>query len=233
MAKYRIKAPKAQIWRKHEICEFGISPGHLSHEGDKLESLLDWGQKNFSKCIINLSDSLYRHNYQAAGLHEIPAYKASLEAGEKWIFQNKKILDNYKNFIEKLFRWDRWIYHADYSKIKSDIDDYYKNNAAFRESIQEDIKDFLDRKIRQGAEIDLNNASIYFKNYLLEEASCYVIIGRSYNPARIYPGKDLKTFEHLRLGETPTHLMGMEKIPHIEVSVNRKPGAFKDEQAVA
>lgn len=234
MSKYTINASGNDAsWRDKAISEFGISPGHACHEGDKLESLLSWASTRFEASVLNLSDTLYRYNLRADGQNDVTAYKESLRLGEAWLFRNRSVLESYKSHIKSIHRWDYWLHHDGYADLHDELRAYLPNDEGLCRALQQDVERFIDRKMRQGALHDEDVTRTNCEEFLIEEAVCYILIGRTYEPARVYPAKDIDFFQYLRLPHIPETLRGFEKNLHTRVILNRKPSQFSEQEQVA
>lgn len=231
MINYKIRVPGG-VHKTLSRGELGISPGHPSEEGEKLHSLLGWMCGHFEECYITLSDSLYRFNFRMNGQNDVKAYLNSLAMGERWLFRNKKVLDEYKGRITAINRWNEWIYHPDFETTLHDITQYYAENTSFNTAVNNDIQEFIKRKLGQGAEMDIAAATRYSLKYMLEEAACYILIGRTYRAARVYPSTDMESFAHLRQDCIPDPIKGLELAPHVRVILNSKTGTVEEEENV-
>ncbi|PJB71025.1 MAG: hypothetical protein CO093_06185 [Alphaproteobacteria bacterium CG_4_9_14_3_um_filter_47_13] len=223
MIKYRI-TPKGRDrhWQEYQICELGISPGNIAHEGDKFISILDWASRNFEKTIITLSDTLYRFNFQADGMDATQAYEESVRMGKQWLFRNRLVLERYSSSIQQINHWDEWRGHKDYDVLYGEIIKYYQNDNGFRLSLAKDIEKYMQRKEKH--EIMGNSIAVQenCRLFLLEEIVCYLLIGHLYVAAHVYPAADMDCFQYMRLEKTPENLKGFEKITHVRIALNRK-----------
>jgi len=232
MSKYRIKGHgKNPLWREKKICELGISPGNDVHDGDKLFSTMEWASRHFEEIVITLSDTLYRHNFKAEGLTDILAYKEGLHVGEKWLFKNRAILEQFKPSIKNIDRWDKWLLHPDFTQIYNDLLLYDESDEGFKASIGSDIENYINRKDRNDGHIQEDILRENCRLFLLEEIAAYILIGRTYNSAHIYPAHDMTTTKYMRLEKTPDNLKGIEKIAHVRITLNRRSSAHATEEA--
>lgn len=222
MSLYRIKATcPNHMWKHIATCEIGISPGNPAHEGEKLASILEWAQQKFPQSILTLSDTMYRHNFMAMGMHEQEAKEAGQKLGDDWLSRNNKIFTQYQDKI-RIYRWSEWQQHGAFDHIYDDLMLYISSSEPLRQALNTDIQTFIARKTRQGQDIDLAKARMHSFNLITEEIACYILIGRHYKLARAYPSHDMESFAFLRRPETPAQLKGFENIIHVELTLNRR-----------
>lgn len=154
------------------------------------------------------------------------SYTKSLELGDKWLASNMSIIRQYKDFVYKVFRWDECINQPAFSTTYDLLQLYYQDDNGFKEAIDKDVKVFTKRQMKNNSELDIKLLQDNSRNFLIEEAAYYILTGRKYSPARLYPAEDNNTFQYLRLDKTPFELKGFENSPHVRVVLNRKPSMF-------
>lgn len=219
---YKIKATCPDpLWKNMPACEIGISPGNPAHQGDKLASILDWSRQKFPFSILNLSDTMYRHNFRAIGANEQEALTLSKKLGDDWLSQNNEILAQHKDHI-RVYRWAEWQQQAAFNQVYDDLMAYIASSDPLRQALDADIQTFIARKVRQGQQLDSVKARLHSFNLITEEIACYILIGRSFRLARAYPSEDMESFAYMRRPETPETLKGFENIIHVELTLNRR-----------
>lgn len=227
MSLYRIKATCKDLdWRTMPVCEIGISPGNLCHEGEKLESILDWAAERFDHTLLTLSDTMYRHNFMAQNMSPASALSAAEKLGTDWLMRNHSILETYQRKMT-LKRWDEWLLHPDFDKVHSHLMIYISECEPLRQALNLDIQSFMARKVRQGQNADLAKMRYHSFNLITEEIACYILMGRLGYYARAYPSHDMKSFSFMRRPDTPEALKGFENIAHVELTLNRRSPALK------
>ena len=216
-------------WRQASIAEIGIKIDNSKYEGEKFASLLDWAASRFETVLITLSDTLYRHNYEAEGHAKDVAVNMARTYGDFWLARNKAAIRKYSGKADIIVqRWDDWKSHPQFPEVLKDLQSLYRHDEGFYKSVRADIDGFLSR---YGKKITPENKFLYNRksyDYVLEEAAVYILIGREIGSARLYPGTDLQSFQYMRQPDTPAHLKGLENCPHVRLSFHRKP-AFSAE----
>lgn len=231
MPEYKIKVRKSLGWKSAEKGLISISQGQECHEGDKLDALLAWGIAEHAHCILNISDTLHRHNLIRQGAAPKEALRESQRLGDEWMLRNGETLQKYNSGFYRIHRWNDWLYHGDFSNLNHRVRDFYEYNDAFRAAAQADVNDFIGRKEPEDG-VGPDRAFESSLDYLLEETAAYIIMSRMYRANRIYPGKPLRTFEHLRITpDIPLQLRGMEMSLCVHVTFKRTRDGETDRQA--
>lgn len=183
--------------------------------GHYLVGILSWVNKRFKNCIVNLGDTLHRHNLRYSSPSEEHAYMTAHEMGEKWISENKKSLD-ILNIPYTLIRSHDWISSPSFLPIHEELWSFYYKDIYFRNSVQEDIEGFIARKS------DLPSSAVQSMSlsYLIEEAAADILLGQQQGATHLYPGKWHNCYFHLmqRTNELPLILRGLEKCAFKRIS---------------
>lgn len=225
MSKYAVKVKQSPGWDRNPVGMVSISQNQASHEGAKLDALLEWGIGNHTDCILNISDTLHRHNLVRAGMAPEQALAAARALGDEWMERNAAILARHKDRFSCIHRWNDWLFHADFAAVHDAVQDYFESVPAFREAALTDIQSFIGRKRNRGEDQEYDDLYRSSHAYLLEETAAYIIMSRTYAANRIYPAKPLLTFEYLRQApDLPPVLRGMERAMCVRVLFKRLRG---------
>lgn len=209
-------------WRDCPRCTLNISMGHDYHEGVKLESLLYWANRRFNFVIVNIGDSLHRHNLIRQGLSPEKAHAESLKMGTDWLERNGASIHRYLTRAHKVHRWSDWLFHDNFQKLLSDMKTYYRQDKGFYDAVQSDINRFLQRQ-RNGLSTEaIHEASQKSADYLLEEATVYTLMARTYEANRAYPANDLDTLRYLSQPDIPAQISGLEKSLQIYIKFYKR-----------
>lgn len=211
MAEYKIKVKQSPGWKNYNTCLVSISMGQAYHEGSKLDALLSWAAQNYPVKVLNISDTLHRHNLLRGGASENQAFQQAFALGNDWMRRNEDILKRHLPRFQHIHRWGDWTSHPDFSQIQEAITRFYEQNEMFRAAADIDIQSFVLRKESQGEETSIQQKKQSSFNYLMEEIAAYILMGRRYAANRVYPAKPLETFQYLRHASgIPESLKGME-----------------------
>lgn len=225
MSKYCVKIKQSPGWDKNDTGMISISQGQEAHEGAKLEALLDWGVTNHKFCLLNISDTLHRHNLIRNGMDADSAATAAYRLGNEWMQRNAAALDKYRHRFYRIHRWNDWLHHPEFNIVHDAVQSYFIHNPGFRQAAMADIESFTTRK---GAQAENTSPEARFnstRDYLLEETAAYIIMSRTYAANRAYPAKPLQTFEYLRQTPgLPPLLRGMERAMCVRVLLKRLDG---------
>lgn len=221
---YRISVAGSPGWREKDTCSLEISMGNPKHEGIKLRSLIRWADENFENCLINIGDTLQRHNLRISGLSAEEAHKEARKMGDDWLARNAEHFDELSKPY-RIFRWDHWISDDSFDKLHKDMWLYYNNNEAFRACVEEDAMFFVNKRpdlIEAHGEDALKQQSIAF---LIEEAAGDTILSRQMDIARVYPATQFNTFQYLSRPETPNALAGLGRDVYTRVNYKKRKAA--------
>lgn len=221
---YRITVKAARPeWHQKTACILPISLGHNYHEGEKLESLFYWANKRFDTLIINLGDTLHRHNLMRSGYSAEDAFRQSLQLGEEWLVRNTPLMERQINKPCIMTRWSDWIFNPEYNDLEAAMRQHYEESENFRQALHSDINRFNNRQETDAAtKISDNIVCAKSVDYLLEEATVNILIARQYQPIRAYPADDMNCFQYLSTAELPDAIRGLEKSIRVNVKFKRK-----------
>ncbi len=199
----------------------GISLHSRNHQGEGLDSMVDWAnQQGFKRFRIGLSDTLNRFNY--AQEHNVPlqeAFAMVALTGDKWLEQNRPILDNLTMPYD-VVRWSHWLTnHApEVEENRQIFNCALETDSEFLQSVMADVHAFSLRK-NGHPETDTAKINISIK-YLIEELAVYSVILRELPATTIYPGKQLNCFAYLRDNQ-PEHLpLAISKTGFIRLAIH-------------
>ena len=153
-------------------CLMPISIGQKCHEGDKLSATIELVNRSFKSCVILIDDSVQRHTLNIISpekkLNEL--YEQSIREGDGWLLRNKHIVNSIK-IPFYIIRWDKWLYHENFNLKYEKVDKLYNNNASYRESIDINIQEYVERFKKKGIAFDEKHAFSCCLNYLKEECA--------------------------------------------------------------
>lgn len=200
MSKYKANA-KTPDRCKHKPLRLSVSLNNPGTTHEKLSAALEWADKRFDLGMIVLCDTLNVHNYKlwTNGDRE-EAYQMAYGAGNKWIADNKEILDRYKNKF-RLIRWDSCISATSFAFALQKIRQLLRDNKIFQKAVYEDICKFLHRNAEVVKEFGEDKVRAACIEYLLEELAADAVMYRHYAPVVAYPGKQLKSQYFLSTAE--------------------------------
>jgi tRNA-dependent cyclodipeptide synthase len=220
---YKVAVNKTLDWkdRDYEYCSLDISLGNPKTTGDKFRSLVDWANKRFPCCVINLGDILYRHNLNEFIYDKELAFQRARRIGDDWIEQNREAINNL-SIPHRIERWEIWLDMPDFVKAQESLWDFYYVCKNFRRVLDHDVKLFQERKsLTETGYIPGKQNCL---NYILEELAVYNIKGkRAQKPvARVYPSSNLLSASYLANENVPDELIGFKNEVFIKVDFKRK-----------
>ena len=222
MNKYNVKIKQSPGWDRNPVGMISISHGQENHEGAKLDALLAWGIANHSTCLLNISDTLHRHNLIRAGATPDEAMQNAYRLGNEWMQRNAAVLARHKDRFSRIHRWNDWLHHPEFPGVHAQVLAFYADVTPFRAAADADILDFIGRKRTEADDHEYTRLETASRAYLLEETAAYIIMARTYAANRVYPAKPLRTFEYLRCTpDLPPLLQGMERAMCVRVLLKR------------
>ncbi len=193
------KGIKEKIF-SNESAVLAVSLHNPNLAGDRLKYIIDWinQKENFKRCYVDLSDTLYRHNYMLTDVNiseEDALLKAKMQ-GDKWLDRHKVILDRL-NVPFYIIRWDKWRIRPEYEEILNLYRKNYDTFESFRKCIHDDISKFFSRKGVDGYHV-LPKEIRHCTNYLLEELACHTLMYEEIKAATIYPGSQPSCYKFVK-----------------------------------
>lgn len=190
---YRITLPRNE---RHGFnkARLNISVGQDYHEGEKFLAQTEWVARHFNECVINICDTLQRHNLEASGIHPIQAQKMALINGKGWLERNNNAI----RLLPKptIIHWDKWLSHPEWEQATQTIEGAYHHNPTFKKIADETAESFLKRREFHSNK-ELKIAHDYSLRYILEEAA-FAQISSYQDVADIYPGTFPPIFDYMR-----------------------------------
>ncbi len=214
---FKIKVrPQRSSWSSLETCCLGVSVGSPNHEEKKLIRTLEWISDHFQHCIIDLSDTLQRYNYEFEGMpKEMAAWRARSE-GRQWLLRNIANLSRL-NISFNVVSWDHWLEHPMFQAYREGFEWCYQSDKQFREAVEHDTDKFIRRKGFCKLKDDLKAIRENSKNYLLEELAAHSLLYKDTIAANIYPGRQHECFKVVREGLIKKAPKGLENSTHLRL----------------
>lgn len=207
MQKIRIRHPLG--WTdKPSVC-LSISCGMAYHEGDAFQAAMDSARTSGKQILVDLSDTLQRHNFIAQGCLPERAMEITRRIGDEWLERNAEQLKN-----ATVLRWDRWLTHPDFKSIHSQLVQLDRTCELFSSTITDDIERFVKRQANQTA---LTRQCS--RDFILEEAAGEILLAREFSCSRLYPGKELDTLRILRTLLVPNSPKGLERSSYYRFTI--------------
>ena len=205
---YKAQMRNVPDWRDFSCAILSISVGAPYCEEDKLRAAIDLVNRRFASCVIDLGDSLQRHNMMAAGMCEAEALIVSHRAGDEWLYRNRFAI-NSLTIPRQLVRWDHWRQHPEYAYTRRCVDFAYKANRGFQQAVELDINGFLSRRSANDC-LDRQWFAAHSRDYLLEEAAGNSLLERAFPGVVLYPARELHSLALIRTGAVPEIPAGMQ-----------------------
>lgn len=213
---YKIRARKISSCEDlPSLCRMEISVGQDYHEGEKLKTAIDWAKNKFDRNVILLGDLPQRYNIAFDKDLEInQAASLSIKNGDEWLERNGHLLSGFE-----VYRWDYFLSHSDYSKVRSTVESLFDNHLQFRTSLMGSIDEIWKRKnLPESRKEEFYNIS---QTYLLEETAVFAMAYKMFKGISAYPGSFLELWSCF-LNNAPEGLEGLGNAHCIRLNFNRK-----------
>lgn len=197
---YKIKAKPAASQTRAKVCSLNISMSNENQTGEKLLAIVKWVNENFDHCIINVSDSLQRHNLLSQGFTKEVAYQKAIYLGNVWLAENDKALKTIKTPHE-IRRWDEWLVLKQVQDLQKNLHKMYKELMPFQICVDADAKHWVERQLGTNDNPTILKNGI---NFLIEEFAVHSYMARrefqkgNGKMAQAYPARQLQAEEFLR-----------------------------------
>jgi tRNA-dependent cyclodipeptide synthase len=199
----KIRAKGTPEWNNFDHCVVAVSMGSHNHTGAPLQAIIDFvNQANYQTCEIDLSDTLYRHDFMLEKeMSEEDAHQASLGLGDQWLKTNQVILDSIQ-IPCTIHRWDRWRNDPRFAETHMQFNAAFENQPAFRAAVMSDVHKFFARQQRQERGLSSLAHIRHSINYILEEITCHTLMygDLPQTAATLYPGRELACYALVRAG---------------------------------
>ena len=177
---------------KNSHCLLTISVGQEVHEGEKFIQTIKLVNNAFKECTICIDDVIQRHSMSLVSDKTVEElFDKALEQGDLWLVKNKHCYDRL-TIPYKIFRWNDLLIHPKYNERYLAIQKLYQTDVAYRNSINDTIKEFLQRytrRLESTIKFSYDSAINTCKDYLFEECAALCILAYSHYNFEVYPNK--------------------------------------------
>lgn len=149
--------------------------GRREHEGKRFYATLQLMNASFKSCTLLIVDSLYRHTLKInhPQVEDNVLWKEAITAGISWLKRNQGACQ-LLTIPHQIIHWEECLNHADFSKQYRIISNLYETDILFREAIDQNAKQYLDRYLHRGekaVEFNYQQANACCVDYLKEECA--------------------------------------------------------------
>ena len=183
-----------------KTARLNVSVGQEYHEGNKMDAMCDWLNRNFDKIVINVCDTLQRHNIEASGIEPDRAYRMAKANGDQWLERNKTYIGKIKH--AKIIRWHEWMRDPKWDHSTEMIGDLIHTDQNFCQLLDNVLSDFWEKRAPKNDSLK-NKFFIHSRRYILEETVCSVVASQL-DVVDVYPGTFLPLFDYLKSQGIPT-----------------------------
>ncbi len=201
------KRPYRTDWQSMDTCCLDVSLHNRYQEGLYLASTYEWINSRFKDCLVNLGDTLHRHNLRHRHPCMEQAHNEARKLGDEWLAKNEPCLSMLK-IPYRIMRSDDWLADPDMEAVHEAIWEFYYTDCDFKAVVNRDIETFVARRTDLPASV-VRNASLA---YLLEETAADILLGKRGGVAHLYPGGRHECYGYLAANaeHIPEPLRGLE-----------------------
>lgn len=194
----------------------------MHHQGLALKAIVDWiNQQNFQNGLIDISDTLNRHNHMISGISEIESYEISKREGLKWELQNKDVLAELKMPVQ-IVHWDHWLQDERYPIYLRAFEKALEKDLHLKMGMMSDIERHYQRKYKQTLHERSSSDVALSQKYYLEELAVLTIQFEDFPCAEFYPGKELDCVRAVRSGNVKNVPMGLLNAVHVPMFLHEE-----------
>lgn len=172
--------------RQFETVRLEISVGQEYHEGEKLQTAVDWAKRNFNRAVLIVGDRIQGYNLAiSTGISLKQAFEISTKKGDEWLQRNADVISGME-----VTRWNDWLHHPEYLTNRAQISRLYASNDEFREKVQRQISNVWERRKPQNVKYGR-----FFKlseQFVLEESAVFACAYKDLKGVSAYPGDFLE-----------------------------------------
>ncbi|MCL2468798.1 MAG: tRNA-dependent cyclodipeptide synthase [Alphaproteobacteria bacterium] len=218
---YRVRVRNRSDWRNYARLRLLISVGKPYHEGEKLQAVVDWINKNphITEVQVCVGDFLQRHNLIAYGEDEERASYMALLAGTSWIERNESILSGLQPKWS-FTRWTDWFGIEEFYRTHAAILRLETENHAFKKSLDLDASSLAKRKELRGESVPKDLVQHSY-NFVTEELAVFTMLSRCLPAAEVYPGTSLEAVKYLHGKDLPEILIPLKTRYIVRINFER------------
>jgi tRNA-dependent cyclodipeptide synthase len=217
----QIRENTVSEYNVNNSCCLQISVGSPAYEGGKLYSLIEWCISKFKEIFFFVNDTLQRHNYLE--IEEHSRYAIATNEGYHWVERNKCYFPKPEEALRVgIVHWERWLEDFLFQRTLKDFKSLYQNDLIFKKTVDQDIKEYTDRKLKSG--ISSKYEKVLYKScldYVLEEVAIYEIQQLSYGSINIHAGNQLKVFKYLKDNKTVNFRLSQREAIYVSLKKRR------------
>jgi len=218
--KIRVFPPGEINW--HNKAYLGLSINNrVFQQIQPLTEILEFLNSHVSNVALLVGDNLHRYNEMIySGLDEVSAKEIASIKSLRAIDLFFEVLAQFENLKVDVIRT------SDYTDDISLLDSIgkfnliYSSNPPFKKLIDCTVDIFLKRQT--SVAIDIDEAKILCKNYILEELAIFEIIARNGYKINIYPGNQLPVIKELVTKKLSGVSEILEEIQAVEIKFRPK-----------
>lgn len=180
---------RGQEWAKYPLLCLSVSLGKDQHEGEDLRAALRFIASTGKPWILDLADTLQRHNLVAEGIAMQAAHDKTRRGGDAWIVRYEPDFAAMP-FAPLIIRTDQMLKDPRFPPVRDAIMRAHDTDSCFRDAVAEDAKQFTGRALGRVKQ------SSY--DFIFEECTVETLIGRDYQACRLYPSTELLALQYLR-----------------------------------
>jgi tRNA-dependent cyclodipeptide synthase len=227
MSKYKVIV-RSTGWRSFDACTLGVSVNSPNWQDEHFASILNFAAANFKTIRIDVTDTLYRHNFMAQGLSAAEAAARAEAFGGLWLARHQALIDACP-VKPDVIRWDNWHRHPDYAAIVDGFVCASRASPLLRAAIGRDVDEFFQRQGREPTELKRQHS----RDYLIEELAVFTLQSRALSSLKLYPGKEPGCIHAVRKGLIAEAPPGLEREQYGRIKFHTRSPDGRSELAVS
>lgn len=210
-------------FENEDACFLGVSLENTHFSRPKLEAMLEWVARRFSRCTLLVGDSIHRITLESTrGYRPESALREALALGDRFIASNDDLVAAFRDRI--LFRYATCseVQHStDYARYHSELRAQFATDQAFRLSVRSFAQNYHRRSW------DLLDADTRARrlerscDYFLEEFAVFACLRRRGLGVMVYPGA-FSTLEEIARGRHPGTCSELRGLTIVSLQIKRR-----------
>lgn len=197
-------ASRRNTFEDQEECFLGVSLENPMFERPKLESIVEWVSRRFTRCTVLIGDSIHRLTLQSVhdlGTDESRARAQSL--GAKFVDENRDVLGEFRDRtkFEILTCGEVQQWH-DYEDFYERLWHEFNTDSAFHASVESFARWYHERRWIGVTEDRLEHRVAMSSQYFLEEFAIFSCLQDRGISVMVYPGS-FSTLTEIAAGDHP------------------------------
>lgn len=183
-------------------CFLGVSLENGNFTTAKLDSMVKWISRRFSRCTVLIGDSIHRLTLESMyGLAPDEAHRRAIGLGRQFLAQERPVFEAYRDSTEFTFVTCGDVQgQVECGEVHDQLCKLFADDEAFRGSVESFARAYHAKRSAEVSEAERERRVGISCSYFLEEFSIFACLKRQGLPVMVYPGS-FSTLSEIARGE--------------------------------